>query len=66
MKYGMLGLGVVSYLFGRFVYRVLEDDDMGYNYHVKYPIVSKSIELISLDINDFVNPFFDIIPKDRY
>ncbi len=59
-------MGFISYVIGQFVYRVLEDDDMGYYYHVHYPILSQSIVWISKDIADFTNPFFEIMPKNRY
>jgi len=32
------------------VYQILHDEDMGYYYHVHYPILSKSIELIYADV----------------
>ena len=50
----------------RMVYLILEDDYFGYNYQVNYPILSRSVELITADVVEYTNPFFDIIPKNRY
>ena len=65
-KFALMGMTVVFFLFSKFVYQVLEDDDEGYYHHVHYPVVSQSIVWIYTDIEEFTNPFFDIMPKNRY
>jgi hypothetical protein len=45
---------------------VLEDEDIGYFNHVRYPILSQSIVWIYADLAEFTNPFFEIMPRDRY
>jgi hypothetical protein len=59
-------MAFVAYLASKMVYQVLEDDDQGYFYHLRYPVVSQSIVWIYADIVDLTNPFFDIMPRDRY
>lgn len=39
---------------------------MGYLHHIHSPVLSQSIVWIYADIVDFTNPFFEIMPKDRY
>ena len=45
---------------------MLYDDYLGYFYQVNYPIASRSVELIYMDIAEFSDPFLEIMPKNRY
>jgi hypothetical protein len=61
-----MGVAVLAFLASKFVYQVLEDDDDGYFYHLRYPVLSQSVVWVCADIADLANPFLEIMPQDRY
>ena len=61
-----MGMALVTFLFGKYVFQVREDEDTGYYYHIRYPVLSQSVVWVCADLEEWTNPFFDIVPKDRY
>lgn len=45
---------------------MVHDEDIGYYYHTQNPIVSQSVAWIYSDLEEFANPFLEIIPKNKY
>lgn len=62
----MMALAFLCMMSSRMAYLILEDDYLGYYYQVKYPVLSRSVELIAADISELTDPVFEIMPKDRY
>ncbi len=56
----------MSFFLSKFAYQVVNDEDIGYFYHTQNPIVSQSVAWICADLAEFTNPFFEIMPKNRY
>jgi len=62
----LLSIALICFAAARWIYIALYDDYCGYYYQTKAPILCRSLELISLDLAEWTDPFFDIYPKNRY
>lgn len=62
----LMVLVFVTYQSAKFVYEVLHDELRGYAHHIRYPILSKMVELVAADVESATAPFMDIVPRDRY
>ena len=62
----LLGLAFICFAAARWIYLALNDNYLGYLYQINSPILCRSLELVFMDVAELTDPFFDIMPKNRY